>query len=310
MSDLPRRPATSCAPVFAPLRIAPGLRRLLAQALREDVGPGDATSIATVPPPLAGSGRIFAKQAGVLCGVQVAREVFRLVDRRIRLTAVAQDGATLRPGDDIARVTGPLRSILTGERLALNFLQRLSGVATLTRSYVEALRAAGSRIEVVDTRKTTPLWRGLERHAVRVGGGHNHRFALYDMYLVKNNHADAAGGVGEALRRVAQHNARRRKCLPVAVEARNLDEVRAILAEGADLILLDNMTPEAIAKAARLIGRRAKTEITGGVTLKRLERLARLPVDRVSVGALTHSAPALDIALHVKKRTERAGGTS
>ena len=283
----------------APLRITPALRRLVGQALREDVGPGDATSIATVPPALPGTGRIFAKQAGVLCGLDVAREVFRIVDRSIRLTAAAHDGAVLKPGDDIARVTGPLRSILTGERLALNFLQQLSGVATLTRRYVDALRAAGSRIEVVDTRKTTPLWRELERHAVRVGGGRNHRFALYDMYLIKNNHADAAGGVGEALRRVARHNARRRKRLPVAVEARNLDEVRDILAEGADLILLDNMPPEAMAEAARLIGRRAKTEATGGVTLDNLERLAGLAVDRVSVGALTHSAPALDIALHV-----------
>jgi nicotinate-nucleotide pyrophosphorylase (carboxylating) len=271
-------------------------------ALREDVGPGDATSIATIPRDLPGTGRIFAKQAGVLCGLDVAREVFRLTDPRIRLTAVARDGAALRPGDDIARVAGPLRSILTGERLALNFLQQLSGVATLTRRYVEALRTAGSAIEVVDTRKTTPLWRELERHAVRVGGGHNHRFALYDMYLIKNNHADAAGGVGEALRRVARHNARRRKPLLVAVEARDLDEVRAILQEGADLILLDNMAPEAVVKAARLIGRRAKTEITGGVTLERIERLAGLAVDRVSVGALTHSAPALDIALHVSMR--------
>jgi nicotinate-nucleotide pyrophosphorylase (carboxylating) len=295
------------------LRITAGLRSLLAQALAEDVGTGDVTSAATVGPDLRGEGAIFAKEAGVLCGTSVARCVMRLVDERVGVRLAARDGQALVVGQEIARVRGPMRSILTGERVALNFLQRMSGVATLTRRYVDGLRGEGSAIQVVDTRKTTPLWRALERHAVRAGGGANHRFALYDMYLVKNNHADAAGGVGEALRLVWRHNSGRRR-LGVAVEARSLVEVREILEVGADLILLDNMRPAQLRRAARLIGSAAQTEVTGGVTLGRVKALARLPVDRVSIGGLTHSAPALDIALHVRavengsvEPTERVG---
>jgi nicotinate-nucleotide pyrophosphorylase (carboxylating) len=280
-----------------PLKIPKSTQRLIRLALREDVGPGDVTTIATIPPDQKGEGVVFAKAPGVLCGVEVARCVMRLVDPRVRMKILAFDGETLRTGREIARIAGPLRSILTAERVALNFLQRLSGIATLTRRYVDGLRGAGSAMDVVDTRKTTPLWRVLERHAVRAGGGLSHRFALYDMYLVKNNHADAAGGVGAALERVRRHNRNRR--LPVAAEARTLAEVREILAIGADLILLDNMRPAQLRKAARLIAGRAKTEITGGVRLRHLPALARLPIDRVSIGSLTHSAPALDIALHV-----------
>lgn len=283
------------------LKITPDLSSLLAMALFEDVGPGDVTSLATIPERQMGSGRIFAKQAGVLCGVEVARRVMELVDPRVKMRALARDGEELEAGQAIARLSGPVRSILTAERVMLNFLQRLSGVATLTHRYVRALREAGSAMDVVDTRKTTPLWRALERHAVRAGGGVNHRFALYDMYMIKNNHVDASGGVGEALRRVHAHNkASAGKRLLVSVEARNLAEVRAILDEGADLILLDNMRPAQLRRAAEIIGGRARTEITGGVTLSSVSTLASLPIDRVSIGALTHSAPALDISLHVE----------
>jgi nicotinate-nucleotide pyrophosphorylase (carboxylating) len=281
-----------------PLRITPRLRRLLTMAIEEDVGPGDVTSRATVRAGQEGVGSVFAKQPGVLCGVEVARAVMRLVDSRVRMEIRARDGARLSAGQEIARLRGPLRSILAAERLMLNFMQHLSGVATLTRRYVEAFRKAGSGIQVTDTRKTTPLWRELERYAVRAGGGINHRFALYDMYLIKNNHVDAAGGVGEALRRVWKSNPRRR--LDVAVEARNMAEVREALDAGADLVLLDNMRPSQVRRAAEVVAGRMRTEITGGVSLRRVRGLASLPVDRVSIGELTHSAPALDIALHIR----------
>ena len=292
-----RNPKSGNSQSLPPLEISEEMESLLRLALSEDVGTGDVTSQATIPESRQGGGFIFSKSPGVLCGVTVAERLMRLVDPRVGTRFLAADGEKIEAGRHIARLRGSLRSILTAERVMLNFLQRLSGTATMTRRYVDKLRAAGSAIEIVDTRKTTPLWRRLERHAVAAGGGVNHRFALYDMYLVKNNHADAAGGVAQALRRVHEHNTGRG--LPVAVEARNLDEVRAVLECGADLILLDNMPLPEIREAASLIANRAQTEITGGVTLENLEAYAGLPVDRISVGSLTHSAPVLDIALHV-----------
>jgi len=273
------------------------MESLLVLALQEDIGPGDVTSNAVVPPRMVGEGLIFSKQHGVLCGIEVARRVMRLVDKKVEMEILAEDGALLEPMMEIAKLRGPLRSMLSAERLMLNFLQRLSGIATQTRHFVSALRAAGSSIEVADTRKTTPLWRTLERHAVRVGGGINHRFALYDMYLIKNNHVDAVGGMREALRKV--HAANRKAKLKIAVEARNLGEVEDILAIGADLILLDNMPPIIIRKAAELVAGRIPTEVTGKVSVHQVPVLAKLPVDRVSVGALTHSSAALDISLHI-----------
>ena len=280
------------------LKITKEINALLLMALQEDIGAGDVTSNAVIPPRMAGEGLIFSKQGGVLCGIDVARRVLQLVDKKVEMEVLAEDGAVLKPWMEIAKLRGSLRSMLSAERLMLNFLQRLSGIATQTRHFVDALRAAGSAIEVADTRKTTPLWRTLERHAVRVGGGINHRFALCDMYLIKNNHVDAVGGMREALRRV--HAANRGAKLKIAVEARNLREVEDIVAIGADLILLDNMSPVAIRKAANLVAGRIPTEVTGKVSVHQVPVLARLPVDRVSVGALTHSSPALDISLHLK----------
>jgi nicotinate-nucleotide pyrophosphorylase (carboxylating) len=284
------------------LPITQELSSLLSLSLFEDVGSGDVTSLATIPASLRGSGRLFSKESGVFCGRDVALRVAQLVDRRIAFEFFIQDGGTLEPGADIARLDGPLRSMLTAERVMLNFVQRMSGIATLTRRYVDRLRELGSRVEVVDTRKTTPLWRKLEKYAVRAGGGGNHRFALYDMYLVKNNHIDAAGGIPAVIRRIREHN---EAGLKLAVEARNLDEVRQILEGGADLIMLDNMSVEEIREALRLIDGRAQTEITGGVKLDNLELYAGLAVDRISVGALTHSAPALDISLHVEQSAKK-----
>ncbi|MFW6287088.1 MAG: carboxylating nicotinate-nucleotide diphosphorylase [Candidatus Sumerlaeota bacterium] len=277
-------------------KISTRTERLIGQALEEDRQTGDVTSLATITAEQKGSGRVFAKEAGVLAGLEVARLVLKMVDPTAQMTAKATDGDTLEKGDDIARVKGPLRSLLTAERLMLNFLQRLSGVATLTRQYVDAL-GENSRTRILDTRKTTPLWRELERHAVVMGGGENHRFALHDMYLIKNNHIDAAGGVRKALERVHQHNKKRR--LPVAVEARTLDEVREVVASGADIILLDNMRIDQIRRAIDIIEGRCQIEVSGGITPCRVKSLSRLDVDRISVGALTHSAPALDISLHL-----------
>ncbi|MBN1865669.1 carboxylating nicotinate-nucleotide diphosphorylase [Candidatus Sumerlaeota bacterium] len=268
-------------------------------AIKEDVGSGDVTSQATVPAAQEGVGSILAREAGILCGVDVARAVMRLVDPGVKVEIRVRDGEEIGRNVEIARLYGKMRSILAAERIMLNFLQHLSGVATLTRRYVDLFRELGSGVRVTDTRKTTPLWRELERHAVRAGGGINHRFALYDMYLIKNNHVDAAGGVGEALRRVWKSNPRRR--LRVAVETRNIAEVREALEVGADLVLLDNMRRSQMRRAVEILAGRVQTEATGGVSLRRARALASLPVDRVSIGALTHSAPALDIALRVRR---------
>jgi nicotinate-nucleotide pyrophosphorylase (carboxylating) len=281
---------------FPPLKMSASTCRLIDQALKEDRQSGDVTSMATIDPSQKGSGRIFSKAHGVLAGLEVARYVLKQVDPKARLIARAEDGDMLKKNTDIAEVKGSLRSLLTAERLMLNFLQQLSGVATLTRQYVDAL-GKKSKVQILDTRKTTPLWRELERHAVRMGGGTNHRFALHDMYLVKNNHIDATGSVREALERVHKHNRKRK--LPVTVEARTLDEVRDIVALGADIILLDNMRIDQIRRAADIIGKQSKIEVSGGITPKRVKALAGLPIDRISVGALTHSAPALDISLHL-----------
>jgi nicotinate-nucleotide pyrophosphorylase (carboxylating) len=208
------------------------------------------------------------------------------------------EGDPVALGDPVFEVRAAMASILTAERVALNFLQRLSGIATLTRRYVDALGT--SRTQILDTRKTTPLWRDLEKYAVRVGGGHNHRFGLDDMILIKNNHADAAGGLGEAIRRI--HEARRgRKRLPLVVEARNLAEVREAVARDVDVIMLDNFTPGALRRACGEIPSSIQTEASGGMTPRRVGAIARVGLDRISVGALTHSAPALDFALRHRK---------
>ncbi len=278
------------------LKMSASTCRLIDQALQEDRQTGDVTSMATITPSQKGSGRIFAKAPGVLAGLEVARYILKKVDPKARFIAKAKDGATLKKNTNIAVLNGSLRSLLTAERLMLNFLQQLSGVATLTRKYVDAL-GRNNKIQILDTRKTTPLWRELERHAVRMGGGTNHRFALHDMYLIKNNHIDAAGSVQQALQRVHKHNLKRK--LPVTVEARTLDEVHEIIAIGADIILLDNMRIDQIRRAADIIGNKSQIEVSGGITPARVKKLAGLPIQRISVGALTHSAPALDISLHL-----------
>lgn len=284
--------------LFQPLKITLDLRRRIAAALAEDVGRGDVTTRAILDRPTPGRAVIIARERGVLCGLPVVEEVFRAADRRLRTHRLRRDGQPLEDGDEVFEVRGNLASILTAERVALNFLQHLSGIASLTRRYVEALR--GSATQILDTRKTTPLWRDLEKYAVRVGGGVNHRFGLDDRVLIKNNHADAAGSLGEAIRRVRRAQ-RGRKALLLMAEVRNLAEVREAVAEQADLILLDNLSRGSLRRALREIPPTIQTEASGGMTPRRVRALADLGLNRISVGALTHSAPARDFSLRYRK---------
>jgi nicotinate-nucleotide pyrophosphorylase (carboxylating) len=263
---------------------------LIDQALAEDVGAGDATTELLVPEGATGRGVLTQKAPGVLAGLKVAEAVFHRVDPTLRWHSHAEEGAW-REGGLVAEVAGPSRSILTAERVALNFLQRLSGVATLTARYVAAVN--GTRARILDTRKTTPGLRILEKQAVLAGGGHNHRGGLFDAILVKENHAAMAGGVGEATRRALAAAAG----LPVEVECATLEELREALDAGAPRILLDNMTNDEMREAVALTAGRAELEASGGVTLDTVREIAETGVDFISVGALTHSAPALDVSL-------------
>ena len=263
---------------------------LIDQALAEDVGPGDATTDLLVPADATGRAVLTQKAPGVLAGLRVAEAVFHRVDPGLRWHAHAEEGVW-REGGRVAELAGASRSILTAERVALNFLQRLSGVATLTARYVREV--AGTRARILDTRKTTPGLRVLEKQAVLAGGGHNHRAGLFDAILVKENHAAMAGGVGEATRRALASD------LPVEVECATLDEVREALAARAPRILLDNMTNEQLREAVDLTAGRAELEASGGVSLDTVRGIARTGVDFISVGALTHSAAALDLSLRL-----------
>ncbi|MBW6394446.1 carboxylating nicotinate-nucleotide diphosphorylase [Thermus sp. SYSU G05001] len=262
--------------------------------LLEDLSHGDLTTLLTVAEDLWDRAVILAKEEGVIAGLPVAKEVFSLADARIAFNALVGEGEKVGPGQEVARLEGPLRGILAGERLALNLLQRLSGIATLTRAYVEALK--GTKAQVLDTRKTTPGLRALEKYAVRVGGGRNHRYGLFDGILIKENHIRAAGGVTEAVKRAkagAPHY------LKVEVEVGNLAELEEALEAGADLILLDNFPLEELREAVRRVGGRVPLEASGNMTLERARLAAEAGVDFVSVGALTHSAKALDLSLLV-----------
>lgn len=274
------------------------LRRAVRAALREDLGrTGDITARVMVKPGRTGRAVIVARQAGVIAGLDAACEAFAQVDRRLRFVPAVRDGARVRPGRVIARVHGPLRSILTAERTALNFLQQLSGVATLTRAFVDRVRGTGAAI--YDTRKTAPGLRALQKRAVAAGGARNHRMGLFDAALVKENHLAAARGADlvPLLRRL------RRRVRFVQIEAQSLDQARRFADLPVDSILLDNFSPDALARAVRAVRARNRTvrlEASGGVRLANVRRIARAGVDRVSIGALTHSAPALDLSLDLE----------
>lgn len=267
---------------------------LVRRALEEDIGTGDVTSEAVIPPTQRSKAAMVAKEEGLIAGLEVARLAFRLIDEEIEWESLAEDSQRVRPGDVLAEMEGPTRGLLSAERVALNFLQRLSGIATLTAKYVAAVEGTGAVI--LDTRKTTPGWRALEKYAVRVGEGHNHRMGLYDMVLIKDNHIRAAGGIAKAVARVRARWGRRFK---VEVEATTLAEVEEALAAGVDRIMLDNMGLEEMREAVALVEGRVELEASGGMTLERVREVAETGVDYISVGALTHSAPALDISMEI-----------
>ena len=277
---------------FAPLE-PDAYREIVRRALAEDLGWGDVTTDAIVLPQQRARGVILAKAACVVAGVDVALEAFRQLDPAVVVDVGRADGARCAPGDVVATLRGSAASLLTAERTALNFLQRMSGVATLTRRFVDA---AAGRITILDTRKTTPTLRVLEKYAVRAGGAMNHRGGLDDGILIKDNHVRLAGGVGEAVRRMKAAGQE----MPIEVEAQSLDQVDEAVAAGADVILLDNLSTADIREAVRRIGGRAKTEISGGVSLERLPELASTGADYVSIGALTHSAPAVDLSFELE----------
>jgi len=269
----------------------------IAAALKEDIGAGDITTDFFVSTTLHASGRIIAREKAIVAGTGAVAEVFRRVDPSIETQILRRDGEEVAAGDTIIEVRGPARSILKGERVALNFLQRLCGIATLTRQFVDAVGNHATRI--LDTRKTTPGLRTLEKAAVLAGGGRNHRFGLYDMVLVKDNHLTALGGLSDFADRIKQVR-QEQPNIRVEVEAEDLEQVRAFVEiEGIDVILLDNMTPAQIREAVALRKDSIHFEASGGITLKNVNRIAATGVDSISVGSLTHAARAIDIGLEM-----------
>ncbi len=273
-----------------------GLVALINHALQEDMGDGDHTSLATVPASRLGQARLLVKEDGILAGMEAAREVFRQVDPELRVEKQCDDGARIRKGDIAFTLHGPVRSILGAERLALNILQRMSGIATYTNFLLGLIQ--GTRAKLLDTRKTTPGFRILEKEAVRIGGGMNHRFGLYDMILSKDHHVDAAGGIVPAIEAVQAYLKRKEMSLQVEIEVRNLQELDLVLQHGGvNRIMLDNFAPEPLRDAVRIIGGRFETEASGGITEATIREVALSGVDFISVGALTHRIHSLDLSL-------------
>ncbi|MCS1409872.1 MAG: putative nicotinate-nucleotide pyrophosphorylase [carboxylating] [Verrucomicrobia subdivision 3 bacterium] len=271
---------------------------LIELALSEDIGSGDVTSLSVVPCDTLWSARVVCRQSVVVAGLKVATEVFRRVDARLEVVSDARDGDSAQRGDTLLRVTGKARSILSGERVALNFVQRLCGIATLTRAFVDELK--GLSCKILDTRKTTPGWRLLEKHAVVCGGATNHRVGLFDMAMIKDNHlAVLTGGMKDRVKTAVSRVREQYPDLRVEVEADTVEQVADAVDAGADVVLLDNMSVEMLRQSVAIVGGRALTEASGGITLGTLRLIAETGVDYVSVGALTHSAPAADIALDI-----------
>ncbi len=274
--------------------LPPEILAAIHRALAEDLGPrGDVTSDSILPPAATLHARILAKEAGVVAGLDVAAAVFQTLEAATQCTPQVEEGAQVRPGDLLAEVHGPARAVLAAERTALNFLGRMSGIATLTNRFVAAV--AGTRAIILDTRKTAPGLRMVDKLAVRRGGGQNHRLGLYDMVLIKDNHIDFAGSLAAAVSRARTAH----PDLPLEVETRTLDEVRAALALGVERILLDNMSLETMRRAVQMAQGRAKLEASGNVTLERVRAIAETGVDFISIGALTHSAPVFDLSLQI-----------
>jgi len=278
-------------------------RPLLELALAEDIGPGDVTTPLVIPHDRTGSAVIEARQPLVVCGIRIAEAVFEALDPQLSFEARTGDGARAAAGDGLAVVSGSLRSILVGERTALNFLGRLCGVASWTRRFVEAIEDTGARI--VDTRKTIPGWRALDKYATAVGGALNHRSGLYDGILLKDNHIALAGGVALAVKTA---RAAAPAGLRMQVEVESEDDAVAAVEAGADFLLLDNRPPEELTRIAARLAGRAVLEASGGVVLENVRRVAETGVQRISIGALTHSAPGADVALEIRPEESRPGG--
>lgn len=264
-------------------------------AFKEDIGDGDHTTLSCIPHDLEGRARLLVKQDGILCGVELAKKIFNKFDPTLKMTQILHDGDTIKKGDIAFTVEGKTISILQTERLVLNFMQRLSGIATQTHEYVKLLE--GTNAKILDTRKTTPGLRLLEKYAVKVGGGENHRIGLYDMILIKDNHIDYAGGVTQAITKTKEYLKAKGKDLKIEVEARTLDEIEEILKFDVERILIDNFTPEETKKAVALINGKCKTESSGGITKESIRAYAEAGVDYISVGALTHHISSLDLSL-------------
>ena len=271
---------------------------VILSALREDIGDGDHSTLACISPDNRGKARMIAKADGIICGIPVGKRVFELVDPTLVVITYKTDGDAVAKGDLILTVEGPSGSILTAERTALNFMQRMSGIATQTHAMTDMLK--GMHTKLLDTRKTTPNLRIFEKYAVKTGGGENHRFGLYDMIMLKDNHIDFAGGIEKAIAKTNDYLKAKGKNLKIEIEVRNLDELNRVLAVGnVHRIMLDNFTPELLKEAVEIIGGRYETEASGGITDKTLLQYAESGVDYISVGALTHHIKSLDISLVV-----------
>jgi nicotinate-nucleotide pyrophosphorylase (carboxylating) len=272
------------------------LREFILRCLEEDVGSGDHTSLACIPSEAMGKAQLLVKEKGVIAGVTVAGKVFEIIDPSIVFSRLIEDGTFVAPGDTVFTVSGSQQSILKSERLVLNIMQRMSGIATITRQYTEKIK--GLKAKILDTRKTTPGMRFLEKEAVRIGGGYNHRIGLYDMIMLKDNHVDYAGGIEQAITKAREYLLKNKLDLRIVIEARNIDDVRRIIKNGGvDRILLDNFSPETTLEAVRIIGGRYEIESSGSITLDNVRVYAECGVDFISAGTLTHSFKSLDLSL-------------
>ena len=273
---------------------------IIERALEEDLGDGDFTSLATIPENATGKAQLLIKEDGILAGVDIAKKIFQKVDKNIKFRILLKDGTKVKKGDVVFTVEGKSISILSAERLALNFMQRLSGIATATNKIVSQLE--GLKTKVLDTRKTTPNLRLLEKEAVKTGGGENHRMGLYDMIMIKDNHIDFAGGIEQAISATKHYLKKNNKKLKIEIEVRNFDELNQVIECGeVDRIMLDNFSPEDLKKSVNIINGRYETEASGGITINNIRKYAESGVDFISVGALTHHIKSLDMSLKAIK---------
>ena len=269
------------------------------EALVEDVGAGDYTSLSTIKEEQLGEAQLLVKEEGILAGVEVAKEIFSQIDPELEFDQLITDGSSVKYGDIAFKIKGKIHTILKGERLVLNIMQRMSGIATQTAKYVQAI--SGTKAKVLDTRKTTPLLRFLEKKAVEIGGGANHRFGLYDMILIKDNHVDYAGGISAAVNAAFAYKKEKQLDIAIEVEVRNFDELNEVLSlDAVDRVMFDNFSPEQVKEAVDLVAGRLVTEASGGITLATIADYAKQGVDYISVGALTHSVKSLDLSLKAK----------